>query len=81
MHQRAFEVLLTRIGLADPALTAISEIVHDIDLKDTKFARVEASGIASVIDSIAAANRDDVHRLARGAAILDDLYELFRRKR
>jgi hypothetical protein len=76
-----FEVLLTRIGLADPALTAISEIVHDIDLKDTKFARVEASGIASVIDSIAAVNRDDVDRLARGAAILDDLYELFRRKR
>jgi hypothetical protein len=76
-----FEVLLTRIGLADPALTAISEIVHDIDLKDTKFARVEASGIARVIDSIAAANRVDVHRLARGAAILDDLYELFRRKR
>jgi hypothetical protein len=76
-----FEVLTARAKLADPALTAIGEIVHDIDLKDAKFARVEASGIASVIESIAAANKDDERRLERGAAVLDDLYELFRRKR
>jgi hypothetical protein len=76
-----FEVLTARAGLTDPALAAIGEIVHDIDLKDAKFARVEASGIASVIESIAAANKDDDRRLARGAAVLDDLYELFRRKR
>jgi hypothetical protein len=76
-----FEVLTARAGLNDPALTAIGEIVHDIDLKDAKFARVEASGIASVFESIAAANKDDERRLERGAAVLDDLYELFRRKR
>jgi hypothetical protein len=76
-----FEVLLVRAGLTDPALQAIGEIVHDIDLKDAKFARQEASGIASVIESIAAANKDDQRRLDRGAAVLDDLYELFRKKR
>ena len=76
-----FEVLTARAELDDPALSAIGEIVHDIDLKDAKFARVEASGIASVIESIAAANKDDGRRLERGAAVLDDLYELFRRKR
>jgi hypothetical protein len=76
-----FEVLTARAKLIDPALAAIGEIVHDIDLKDAKFARVEASGIASVIESIAAANKDDERRLERGAAVLDDLYELFRRKR
>jgi hypothetical protein len=76
-----FEVLVTRAGLTDPALAAIAEIVHDIDLKDAKFARPEASGIASVIESIAAANKDDARRLERGAAVLDDLYELFRKKR
>src|SRR4051812_33177239 len=76
-----FEVLTARARLTDPALAAIGEIVHDIDLKDAKFARVEASGIASVIESIAAANKDDERRLERGAAVLDDLYELFRRKR
>jgi hypothetical protein len=76
-----FEVLMARAGLNNPALSAIGEIVHDIDLKDAKFARIEASGIASVIESIAAANKDDERRLERGAAVLDDLYELFRRKR
>jgi hypothetical protein len=76
-----FEVLMARVGLIDPALSAIGQIVHDIDLKDAKFARVEAGGIASVIESIAAANKDDDRRLARGAAVLGDLYELFRRKR
>jgi hypothetical protein len=76
-----FQVLTARAGLTDPALAAIGEIVHDIDLKDAKFARVEASGIASVMESIAAANKDDARRLERGAMVLDDLYELFRRKR
>jgi hypothetical protein len=76
-----FEVLLGRADLTDPALQAIGEIVHDIDLKDAKFGRDEASGIASVIDGIAATNKDDARRLERGAAILDDLYQLFRRKR
>ncbi len=32
-----FEVLVQRFGLADPALRAIAEIVHDIDVKDAKY--------------------------------------------
>lgn len=34
-----FEVLLDRTGLEDAALRAISEVVHDVDLKDAKFGR------------------------------------------
>ena len=34
-----FEVLLERAQLDDPALRAIVEIVHDVDLKDAKFGR------------------------------------------
>ena len=77
----SFEVLLARSGLDDPALTAIAEIVHDIDLKDGKFGREEASGIKMLIAGICADTRDDDQRLARGAAIFDDLYAVFRRKR
>jgi hypothetical protein len=73
-----FEVLLTRAGLKDPALTALGEIVHDIDLKDHKFGREEASGIARLVSGIAAATAQDEQRLARGATILDDLYASFR---
>jgi hypothetical protein len=66
--------------LDDPALAAIGEIVHDIDLKDGKFGREEASGIARVMDGIAA-SKDDERRLERGAAVLDGLYEVFRAMR
>jgi hypothetical protein len=76
-----FEVLLARAGLDDPALTAIGEIVHDIDLKDAKFGRAGASGIAHLIEGISAARQDDPARIERGAAMLDDLYEYFRAKR
>jgi hypothetical protein len=77
----SFEVLLGRTGLDDPALTAIAEIVHDIDLKDGKFAREEAGGIKMLIAGICADTRDDDERLARGMTIFDDLYAIFRRKR
>jgi hypothetical protein len=77
----SFEVLRTRAGLDDPALTAIAEIVHDIDLKDEKFAREEAPGIKTLINGICADTRDDDERLIRGAAIFDDLYAVFGRKR
>jgi hypothetical protein len=73
-----FEVLLDRLGLDDPALRAIAEIVHDVDLKDGKFGRPEAPGVGRLIDGIARAHGDDDTRLARGAALLDDLYESFR---
>ena len=73
-----FEVLLLRAGLDDPALSAIGEIIHDIDLKDGKYGREETAGIRTVMSGIAAAHRDDEQRLARGAAVLDDLYEYFK---
>jgi hypothetical protein len=76
-----FEVLLERAALDDPALRAIAEIVHDIDLKDGKFGREETAGIAGLIGGIVLAHRDDEQRLARGAAILNDLHQHFRNKK
>jgi hypothetical protein len=76
-----FEVLLKRFHLEDAALRPIAEIVHDIDLKDAKFERTEAAGIDRLVAGIAMAHKDDGARLERGAAVFDDLYEYFRRKR
>src|SRR5436190_450771 len=39
------EVLIERTGLNEPALGPIAEIVHDIDLKDSKYSRQETAGI------------------------------------
>jgi len=77
----SFEVLLKRCNLADRALAQIAEIVHDIDLKDGKFGRSEAPGIASLIAGIAQRHRDDEARLAQGSECFEALYEHFSRKR
>lgn len=77
----SFEVLLARAGLTDPALQAIAEIVHDIDLKDAKFGREETTGIASLIAGIAVTNEGDEQRIAQGAPVFDNLYQYFRSKR
>jgi hypothetical protein len=76
-HERdrcTFEVLVERFALHDPALEAIGEIVHDIDLKDEKFNRAESIGIRSVVQGIANRYADDSDRIANGAAIFDALY-------
>ncbi len=75
-----FEVLLDRAGLTDPALRAIAEIVHDIDIKDERFQREEAMGIDRLVAGLAMAHKADEDRLARGSAIFDDLYAYFQRK-
>jgi hypothetical protein len=72
-------VLFDHMGIADNALQAIAEIVHDIDLKDNKFARAETAGIAHIIAGICMTQSDDEARIARGTAIFDDTYERYRR--
>jgi hypothetical protein len=76
-----FEVLLGEAGLDDPALAAIGEIIHDIDLKDGKYGREEAAGIRNLIAGIASSHNDDNQRLERGGAVLDDLYRYFASRR
>jgi hypothetical protein len=71
-----FEVLLDRFGLDEPALRAIAEIVHDVDVKDAKYGREDAPGVGQVVAGIAAAHADDAARLERGSALFDDLYVL-----
>lgn len=75
-----FEVLLDRARLHDPALRAIADVVHDIDLKDTKFDRPETAGIAVLVASIALAHRDDEARIDRASHALDDLYIYYQKK-
>lgn len=77
-----FEVLVGRAALGkEHALAAIAEIVHDIDLKDGKFGRQEAEGIRTLIAGICNSTQHDEERLARGAAVFEDLYRSFPRRR
>jgi len=72
-----FEVLVERMGLRDPALTAIGEIIHDLDLRDDKFGREETAGVRSAIDGICTIARDDDQRIAAASSMLDGLHSHF----
>lgn len=78
-EQCTFEVLVRRFGLDDPALRHVGEIVHDVDLKDARFARPEAAGLDRTIAGIALRHGSDPARLAAGSEVFESLYEYFRR--
>jgi len=76
-----FEVLLRSFEIADAALRPIAEMVHDIDLKVDTYGRSATAGFEQLVNAIAMAHREDETRLSRASAMLDDLYELYKRKR
>jgi hypothetical protein len=75
-----FETLLRRFGLKDRALSAVAEVVHDIDLKDEKFGRAETRGVASLIEAIVVSTPDDEDRVNRGATVFSDLRTFYEKR-
>lgn len=72
-----FETMLTRFGLSEnKGLREIAEIVHDIDLKDDKFHRLEAAGLNSIIDGLSKVLRDDRKLLQQTSVVFDGLHAL-----
>src|SRR3546814_3231854 len=58
-----FEALVVRSGLeTDPALRALGEIVHDLDIADARFERPETPGVSALIAGICAGTDDDEER-------------------
>jgi hypothetical protein len=71
----SFETLLNRFQLKNPGLAPLAEIIHDIDLKDGKFARMEASGLARMVAGLCAIHPGDQDRVNAGMAVFDVLHE------
>jgi hypothetical protein len=68
-----FETLLERFGLEEPGLRAVAEVVHDIDLKESKFGRPETPGVAACIAGLCRTHRDDDERLRLGGSLFESL--------
>ena len=70
-----FETLVKRFGLTHiKGLVELGQIVHDIDLKDDKFHRLEAAGLKAMIDGLSATTKDDRKRLQHASVIFDSLF-------
>jgi hypothetical protein len=75
-----FEVLCRHLALAAPGLLPLSEVIHDIDLKDAKFARPETDGVAAMVAGITLRHREDEARLAHGSELCEQLIAYFANK-
>ena len=74
-----FETLLTRFAISDKVAAKIGEMIHDADLDDAKFQRVEAVGIDRVLKGWAKEGLPDKEILRRGFECFDALYAFLQR--
>ena len=72
-----FETMLRAFGLDEPALQAVAEVVHEIDLRDGRYARPETAGIEAVLAGWQRVDLADGEREARGLALFEGLYAAF----
>lgn len=75
-----FETLLRRFDIADKAARKIGEMIHDADLDDAKFQRVECIGIDRVLKGWGKSGMRDDEILAHGFACFDGLYDFLQRR-
>jgi hypothetical protein len=75
-----FETLAKRFTILDKTVAKIGEMIHDADLDDARFQRVEAVGIDRVLKGWGKEGLPDEEILRRGFQCFDALY-LFLQKR
>jgi hypothetical protein len=69
-----FETLMRRFAISDKVVAKIGEMIHDADLDDARFQRVEAVGIDRVLKGWAKEGLSDQEILRRGFECLEALY-------
>jgi hypothetical protein len=75
-----FETLTKRFAISDKSLVKIGEMIHDADLDDARFQRVEAVGIDRVLKGWAKEGLPDQEILRRGFECFDALYAFLQRR-
>jgi hypothetical protein len=75
-----FETLTKRFAIADKAVAKIGEMIHDADLDDARFQRVECVGIDRVLKGWAKEGLPDDEILRRGFECFDALYAFLQKR-
>src|SRR5437588_11000692 len=75
-----FETLMRRFAISDKVIAKIGEMIHDADLDDARFQRVEAVGIDRVLKGWAKQGLPDKEILRRGFECFDALYAFLQRR-
>ena len=72
-----FEVLAARFLLKSSAIAKVSQIVHDLDMKDTKYDPPEAAAVGRMVEGLRALHADDAALLEQGIGMFDALASSF----
>jgi len=75
-----FETLIKRFAISDKAVGKIGEMIHDADLDDARFQRVECVGIDRVLKGWAKEGLVDDEILRRGFECFDALYAFLQKR-
>jgi hypothetical protein len=70
-----FETLRKQFVIRDGRVKRIAQIIHDADLGDEKFGRVEGQGLDKVLNGWAKQDLPDDDLLQRGMDLIEGLYE------
>jgi hypothetical protein len=68
-----YEVLAQRFALTDPAVQRIGQLVHDLDMHDTKYAAAEAPAIGRMVEGLRQMYADDEALLRHGIDMFEAL--------
>jgi hypothetical protein len=69
-----FETLIERFAVRDRAVLRLAELIHDADVEDDKFHRVEGFGIEQIFKGWAKQGLSDQEILAKGFECFDAVY-------
>jgi hypothetical protein len=75
-----FETLVKRFAISVKSVAKIGEMIHDADLDDARFQRIEAVGIDRVLKGWAKEGLSDEEILRRGFQCFDALYAFLQRR-
>jgi hypothetical protein len=70
-----FETMLRAFGLQEPALQALAEIVHEIDLRDGRYDHPATNGVDAILAGWLRVGFSDAELEAHGVALFEGLYQ------
>jgi hypothetical protein len=73
-HGCTFETLVARFGFASPPLDRIGHIIHDLDLKETRYAEPETPAFGPLVEGLRQIYANDRDLLDHGMGLFEALY-------
>jgi hypothetical protein len=74
-----FETFIERFGIRDKAVLRLAQLIHDADVEDDKFHRVEGFGVEQIFKGWAKQGLSDQEILSKGFECFEGLYAQFKR--